>query len=302
MPRSILPLALIATACAAAPDEPQCPDAHAAGEWSVFSAGLGPTEGIAFSDDGRLFVSAGERIIEVFPNGTHREFAEVTRTVGLAWWKDALYVASADDGSGVYSSFCAPGNRGAVWRVSRDGEVTRFATGILAPNFLAVTPWDTLLVSDDCPSNTRIYEVNAAGETRVWSDGVPSANGLAFDLERRNLLAVSTFTSPPPLWRIPLAGQEAEAPGEVLQFEPGSSPDGVALAADGSLFVALNTSSEIHRIVDGVAEPFATGLMTPASIAFGEGAFDGCSLYATSLFGKDLYRINAGVRGAPLPR
>ena len=51
------------------------------------------------------------------------------------------------------------------------------------------------------------------------------------------------------------------------------------------------------KLPEGNDEILATGITGPASIAFGQGDFDPCSLYATSLFTQNLYRIGAGVPG-----
>ena len=78
-----------------------CEDSMEQGAVRVFASGLtGGTEGITFSPDGRLFVSRGDAIEEVFPDGSHETLAMIPEQVGLAFWNDELIVASGDAGNG----------------------------------------------------------------------------------------------------------------------------------------------------------------------------------------------------------
>lgn len=286
---------------ACTPVPPVCEAGDAPGTVTLFAADVGPTEGITFSDDGRLFASGGDRILELAADGSARVFATVPKVVGLAWWGDALFAASGDDGTGESTgAFCDATRRGAIYRISREGVVTRFAVGIRAPNFLAVTPWGRLLVSDDCVTNDRIFEIDASGVVRPWLGGIVSANGLGFSPDGSRLFLVTTFVNPPALFQVAI-GADGVAGAAVREhdFADGSSPDGLALDRDGVVYVALNTGSRIERRrVDGTVEPFADGLEFPASLAFGEGAgFDACSVYVTSLFGQHVSRVRVGVPG-----
>jgi sugar lactone lactonase YvrE len=79
-----------------------------------------------------------------------------------------------------------------------------------------------------------------------------------------------------------------------------SAPDGVAIDSAGNVYVALNTAGQIAKVdADGSSTTLADDLrgVGPASIAFGQGDFDPCSLYVTSLFTTQMYRIGAGVLG-----
>ena len=54
----------------------------------------------------------------------------------------------------------------------------------------------------------------------------------------------------------------------------------------------------VHKVdPEGNDTILATGMTGPASLAFGQGDFDPCSLYVTSLFTQNLYRVGAGVPG-----
>jgi sugar lactone lactonase YvrE len=82
-----------------------------------------------------------------------------------------------------------------------------------------------------------------------------------------------------------------------VPFE-GTAPDGIAIDSEGNIYVALNAKGQIAKVVpEGNSTMLATGMTGPASIAFGQGNFDPCSLYATSLYSTKMYRVGAGVLG-----
>ena len=293
-------LLLLLPACSAAPEpEPEpgaCADSSP-GTVHVFATGFSGTEGITFSPDGRLFVSAGDVIAEVFPDGEWEQIATVGDSIGLAWWGDHLVVAASD--SGLDNAL------DGVFRVDVDtGEVELIGDGIPGSNdgieganFITVTPWDTLLVSD--PGLDVIQELTAEGDSSVWVEGVTSPNGTAFTDDGNALWAVSTFSDPAPIWQIPVDGVTAGEPTQVTGFAAGSVPDGVALGLSGDLYVAQNIGGRIDRVQpDGEHETLAEGVDWAASLAFGEGDdWDPCSIYATSLFGETLFRVEVGEEG-----
>lgn len=298
--RLIAVAALFVFACSQVADEPSCP-AGVPGTVTPFAEVQG-SEGIAISPSGRMFVSSGSRILELSATGEVQEFALVPRAVGLAWWQDALYVAAGDDGSDSPGGFCSPERKGAVWKVTESGEASVFAH-VTEPNFLAPTPWGTLLVSNDCQTNSNIVEVTKDGAVSVWNSDVPSANGLVFNLDGSALFTVSTFTKPAHAWRIPVTDGRSGKAESIGDLE-GGAPDGVALDADGNLYVARNTAGKIQVRSgdDGGFELYADGLNTPASMVFGSGPFNACSMYVTSLIGPEVVEVFVGTRGRTLIR
>jgi sugar lactone lactonase YvrE len=280
--------------------EPQPCEGSAPGTVEVIADGFVGTEGIAFSPDGRLFVSDqdpdGDYVAEVFPDGSWEVVAQAPGAIGLAWWGEQLLVASSDSGLG-------DGTDG-VFRVDVDsGEVSLLgAAGLEGANFVTVTPWGALLVSD--PQLEVILSLEGGGGAEIWLDPIQSPNGMAFTEGGDGLWVVSSYGDPAPVWFVPVDGGQA-APAEVVhEFGPGTTPDGVALGASGDLYVAQVIGERIDRVTrDGAVTTAAVGVEWTASIAFGEGAdWDECSLYATSLWGTELYRIDVGETGLPLRR
>lgn len=287
----------------AAPDPNACHDDLAPGEKVVFYDGFPQgSEGITAGPDA-LYVSTPDsgEVWRLTPDGGATVFAQVPNALGLAFLSDGR-LAVADIGESNEAGIVD----GSVYLVDPDGTATEIATGIDSPNFVLVLPDDSLLVSDDF--DTRVWHVALDGTVTPALTQVPSPNGMALNLARDALFVVSTFTNLGEISVYPLDAQGLpdEAAGQVLwQNGAAMAQDGVALDAEGRLYVARNIRGAIARhSADGTGEPqiVADGLRTPASLAFGRGpSFDPCSLYVTELLGTRIWRISLGVAGAPLP-
>ncbi len=283
----LLLVLLVACKSEPSPDTDGPPRCGEAGEVTVVADGFAGTEGIAFSPDGRLFVSDLTRVVEVSEDGFAADIATFPHAIGLAWWGDRLMVASFDTGAGV----------GGVYSLDVDtGTSTVFAEGISQANFLAVTPWNTLLVSDDFDVN--IYEVNEAGQVSIWLDNAQSPNGMAFSPDTSKLYYATTFGMAAPIWEVPLEGESAGTPVPLKIYDVGEVPDGMAMTESGNPLVALNIGGHIDEISADSATVLASDLDTPASLAFGEGSWDDCAVYATSLLGDSVYKVAVGQRGS----
>jgi sugar lactone lactonase YvrE len=204
-------------------------------------------------------------------------------------------------------TFDGSGDDGALRYVSLvPGFTLPLATGMPNPNFVVATSWGDVLVSDD--TGETIYAIGYdAGKTdgvRPWLEGVPSPNGMGWAPDGEALYVVTTFTPDPPLWRVPVDGGVPGTPEVVTTLPTGAAPDGLAVDADGGVWVAANLDGEVVRVdpQSGEATAVGRGLDTPASLAFGAGdGFDPCSIYFTELFGTGVGRLAVGVEGAPVP-
>ncbi len=249
------------------------------------------SEGITFDADGRLYVSAQDptddqvpdELIEVMLDGSSSLVAEAPSILGLQ-----------SDARGILGAGIDTAN--LLLFDPSDGSDEEIASGLGEPNFVVTTPWGTILVSDDTPAGV-IHEVTWEGDVTTWSDGVPTPNGMVFSLDGSTLYVAATFQEEG-LWRIPVSGEGVPGTAERWVAFDGLAPDGVAIDGEGNVYVALNTAGRIARVApDGTSIDLATGMTGPASLAFGQGDFDPCSLYVTSLFTKNLYRVGAGVLG-----
>jgi gluconolactonase len=284
-------------------DEPQaCWTDLAFGEHEVLYQGFsGGSEGIGFGEtDGLLYVSSNGRVWQVDADGIATEFAQVPDAIGLAATSGGNFVVAS---LGVITE-----PDGAIYTVDAMGVAALLATGIDSPNFVTIAPDGSALVSDDY-QNTRVFRVTSAGEVSVVIENVPSPNGMAYSPDRSVFYVASTFTPQGQLTRYEVGpdGMPIEATGvEILQLGMASTPDGIAVDANGWVYVAANLRGEIWR-VDGAATELQEGELVadelgfPASLAFGRGpGFDPCSLYVTQLQNDTLQRVAVGVAGAPL--
>jgi hypothetical protein len=279
-----------------------CPDdSLAPGEVQVLATGFEHgdtvgTEGVVFSPDGRLFVGGSAAlgsgfIAEVFTDGSWTMLTPLAATVGLAWWNGRIVAATSGGG--------AAGDSGGIVLVDPDsGETEILTSEVPGSNFPVLTPWDTLLVSS--PGGTDIWEVTADGTTTHWLGDLVSPNGLVFDESGEFLYVAQTYWDPNVFRRVEIRSDHTPGTVEALATLPsGSTQDGVALDADGNVHVILNLPGQIVTITpQGDDEITAYGLDYGASLAFGTGDWDPCSLVVTSLFSDQLFIAGAGVPGA----
>ncbi len=247
---------------------------------TVASGYLNGTEGLTIAPDGTLYATARGGSLDVLPvDGVPSRLVALGNPVGATWWHGAVWVAVGADDQGQP----AP----AVVEVTPAGAATRHETPtIAAPNFVTPTPWGTLLVSDDF--GDVVYEWRAEGDVIAWTDQVPSPNGMAFSADGTTLYVASTFREPG-LWAVAIDGQGAGATTKLATFEASQTPDGIAVGADGSVYVALNLGNAVARW--SADEPTPTVVATPstpASLVFGRGDRPACELVATSLFGSEV--------------
>jgi len=263
------------------------------GSSELLADGFQGTEGITFSPDGRMFAGDRDVLTEVRPDGSWSVVADVPGVIGLTWWRDRVVAATSDSGDGD--------DLDGVFFVAPDtGDVERIGPGLEGANFVTVTPWDTLIVSD--PDVDRLFELTAEGDVSVWLDGVESPNGTAFDEDGSVLWVATTYANPAPIRRVEVAGEAAGAVEDVASFEAGITPDGVAVGAGGDLYVAQIVAGRIDVVTDDGASSTLSGAVgAPASVAFGVGDdWDACSIYSTSLFSDEMYRTEVGETGLRL--
>jgi len=169
----------------------------------------------------------------------------------------------------------------------------------------------SLLVSDDF--GDVIYQIPpGGGEASIWYKGIEAPNGMAFSPDGSTLFVAQTFPAAGVMtsfdsrvWSLPVTGPGSD-PGQVellASLSPGAANDGMAVDENGMVYVAANVIGMIIRIdpADGSTTTIAQDLPFVASLAFGQGKFSPTSLYATQLFGGNVWEIPVGVRGVPMP-
>ena len=249
-------------------------------EFETFAEGLDHPEGAAVGPDGTVY-AGGEagQIYRIGSDGTPEAYAD---TGGF------LYGVTVDGGGNVYG--CDMG-RAEVVRVDPAGTVTTYSRGtqerpLRVPNFSAFDEVGNLYVTDSGEwgaDDGFLFRVAPGGETTMWSDAVTAfPNGCCLTAAGDALLVVESHTRR--VVRVPIMDDGSAGVPELVADLTGSQPDGIALAADGTLFVGCYRPDRVWRIPpDGAPEiwfedPDGVVLNQPANPVFvGAGSVGCCS-------------------------
>jgi gluconolactonase len=232
--------------------------------------GIDHAEGICMAPDGTVYVS-GEKG-QIYRIEDDDSATEVATTGG---W--TLGLASDADGR-IYA--CDPVNHAIMrWTPGRNG-VETWSTGtdevpMSVPNWGAFTPDGTYLVSDSGgwkAREGRIYAVKE-GRTTVWTaEPVDFPNGLAVTPDGRELWVLES--TPARLVAFDIEDDGSAGSRRVLTELPGTVPDGIAFATDGSVLIACYRPDNIYRwhpkagLEDVAQDPEGTVLAAPTNCAF----------------------------------
>jgi hypothetical protein len=276
-----------------AADSGTAEDAGATGECGTARpalTGITGTEGLIIARDGTIYYSRNGGVGRLTPGGSPENgFVSLPGTIwGLALdaSNETLYVGN-------------PGN--AVHRVDLT-EATPPATPLVtdpgAPNGLTVGPDGFVYYSDF--NGRRVYRVDPDGgaPAEVTTSTIAGANGIAF--ESGGTLLVASYATGQ-LFRLTLAaGQET---GRAVVTDELGSPDGVGVAADGTIYVGDQggpIQAGVYSISGSVVTPVRTRLSAPASVEFGAGPLR-CEDLHVAIGGGAMARIEDVGRGASVP-
>lgn len=266
-------------------------------------------EGLAFSGEGVMYVTANRAVWRVSTAGDTVRLANVDRHLGVAA-SGARDVLVADFGP-TNAFEHGPNEDGVLWHVTPEGNRTPVVRGIGDPNAVLVREDGTVLVSDD--ATDAIYIVGRDGSLGVFTRAVSYPNGMALSLDGSILYVAQTFTMLEPisfdgrLWAVPLDDGQPAGPARLaVDLGPGKGNDGLAVDERGRVYLAAARPGEVWRLdpSTGTVVLVAEGIPGVASLAFGQGRCDHESLYVTTLArgAGTIWRIPVGVRGAPLYR
>ncbi len=268
--------------------------------FSELAGGLDHPEGIAPGRDGRVF-AGGEagQVYAISPDGT---VDEVASTGGF------LYGVVADGDGNVYA--CDFG-RTQVARISATGEVSSYTLGtaddpLRVPNFAAFGDDGELYVTDSggwAEDDGVVLRVSPAGVAEVWSREIPRfPNGCCLSEDGTWLYVVESHGRC--VSRVPVRDDGSAGAPEIAVELPGSQPDGIALAVDGTMFVGCYRPDRIYRIPPGgtpevlAEDPDGVVLNQPTNVAFVGEARD--RLAVASLGGWSIMTADVGDVGLPL--
>ena len=202
-----------------------------------------------------------------------------TLVTGPAAFDDAL---SLDAQGNLYASYYFGG---VVSKISPDGTVTQFASGLLNPNGSTIGTDGNLYLAEAMGS--RIWKFEPDGTASVFKLGLTNPSGVVFDLDGNLLVAqyqLSRITSIKP-----------DGTTSVLMSGNGlNGPVGLQMDAEGNLYVGNFTDGRIFkRAPDGTVTQLADlpgwlGFMTLA----------GDALYATGFQVHRIYKVALDGSGA----
>lgn len=245
-------------------------------------------EGIAYANDGNLYVSSGDGwIYRISAVGQVEPFTKVgDRPLGIAIDRNGeLFVCEM--------------HAGVVYRVTTSAQVSVFAQiagarQMQAPNFCVFDEQGWLYISDSGSSTLdtplpdgAIFRVSPDGECQLFAEGLYLPNGLAIRTGESALYVIQTTEDN--VLRLEIGSDNRL--GEISIFAQGLAtiPDGMAFAKNGDLYVIACGADTIYRVApDGQSsifahDPKAERLYAAANCAFGGSKLD--QLFISNLGG-----------------
>jgi gluconolactonase len=274
--------------------------------FSVFASNLDHPECLAFDRSGQLW--AGGEAGQIYRIDREGRVATVANLgsfcAGIAFSpEDELFV-------------CVPAQ--GIVRVGTDGKSSLFAAQIdgeklLSVNYGVFDAAGNYYVTDSGQwqkRNGRLARFSPDGRGAFLTGPIGYANGLALSADEKSLFMVESDTNS--VLRFSLdqhpVGASKLAPTlasrATIATDCGRFPDGLALDADGNLYVCCYASDEIWRINPTgektllAWDRWAIRLGSPTNLAFGGENFD--ELYVANLARTTITRAKIGRRGQPL--
>jgi gluconolactonase len=238
--------------------------------FTTLADGLDHPEGIAWGPDGSVY--AGGEAGQVY----RIELDGSVRTVGVTG--GFMYGVALDGDGNVYA--CDFG-RAEVTRMSPEGEFHTYSAGtsarpIRVPNFAAFDDSGSLYVTDSGEwgaDDGCLFRIRPGGGTEVWSTDVRAfPNGCCLSADGAWLLVVESRARR--VARVAIRDDGSAGVVQTVCRLAGSQPDGVALAADGTMLVGCYRPDRIHIVEpDGATrvlaeDPDGVVLNQPANVAF----------------------------------
>jgi gluconolactonase len=271
------------------------PEIHA-DRFTVYASGLDHPECCAFDRDGNLW-AGGEagQIYRIDPLGNVETIANVGGfCCGVAFAPNDQHLFACVSGVGVV-------------RVEKTGEHTAFATHagqhkIVAPNYLLFDSRGRLYVTDSghwMKRNGYVLRFEPDGRGEVLAGPFGYANGLALNSDERTLFMVESDSDSVLRFEIDSDGRLSKP--DVYAEDVGRLPDGLALDAEGNLYVCCYASDEIWRIGPDrnktllAHDRWGILLGRPTNMAFGGADFD--EIYVANLGRYTITRAKLGIRG-----
>lgn len=237
----------------------------------LIANGIDHAEGICLAPDGSLYVS-GEKG-QIYQVGADGAATEVTTTGG---WTLGL---AADAEGRIYA--CDPPNRAVMrWTPGSDRAPEPWSTGapgtpLRTPNWGAFGPDGSFYYTESGSWKGRdgCVLVVRQGVTSVWThEPRDFPNGLAVSPDGRELWVLES--TPGALVAFDIRPDGSAGPRRVVVELPGTVPDGIAFATDGSAVIAFYRPDAVWRWRADVGlqvlghDPEGTVLAAPTNVVF----------------------------------
>jgi gluconolactonase len=266
--------------------------------FEVFVTGVDHSECVAFDRSGNLW--AGGEAGQVYRISPQRKVELITTLGGFC----GGLAFSPDDELFV----CNPAL--GIVHVKKDGAYSVFASEgsgekLVCPNFGVFDSRGNYYVTDSGnwkKNNGRLLRFGTDRHSEILAGPMGYTNGLALSADERSLFMVESNTDS--VWHFPISPTGQVGKPEIYATGCGRFPDGLALDAEGNLYVCCYASDEIWRVSPNrdktlfAWDRWAILLGSPTNMAFGGENFD--ELYVANLARTTITRARVGRRGQPL--
>jgi gluconolactonase len=267
--------------------------------FEIFATGLDHPECCAFDRDGNLW--AGGEAGQIYRVDTSGRVETIANVGGFC-----CAVAFPPDENALF--VCVSGI--GVVRVEKGGDHTVFAANagdhrIVAPNYLLFDSRGGMYLTDSgnwMKRNGFVLRFDPEGRGEVLDGPFGYTNGLALTADERSLYMVESDSDS--IYRFAVAADGRLGDANLFATEVGRLPDGLALDADGNLYVCCYASDEIWKIESGgrkallAHDRWGILLGRPTNLTFGGKNFD--EIFIANLGRFTITRAKLGVRGQPL--